>query len=156
MSIIPYKTKDSTPVASFFREIFRELGWEERDSDHMDKPHLLFHLPEKGVLFLVKEKEKVIGTGGFIVLNDYDGLIKRFYVAKSYRGTGIAQKLLYELIKKAKLLGLKRLILDVSKDNSRAIRFYEKNGYIKTQVAPQEGWPESFTPETHYFFYKLI
>src|SRR3990172_5314235 len=112
MSIIPYKTKDSTPVASFFREIFRELGWEERDSDHMDKPHLLFHLPDKGTLFIVKEKDK--------------------------------------------LLGLKQLILDVAKDNPRAIRFYEKNGFIKTQVTPQEGWPESFTPETHYFFYKLI
>ncbi|MBI4004946.1 GNAT family N-acetyltransferase [Candidatus Roizmanbacteria bacterium] len=156
MEIVPYEIKDSTSVTAFFREIFDEMGWKERVSDHMDQPHLLFHLPQEGLLLLVKKDNKIIGTAGIIFLTKTDGLIKRFYIGQQYRGTGIAQLLLDELEKKAKIQGLTQLILDVSKGNTRAIRFYEKSGFSKTEVIPQEGWLESCKPETHYYFMKRL
>jgi RimJ/RimL family protein N-acetyltransferase len=156
MEIVPYNIQDSQHVAAFFREIFKEWRWTERPSDHMDEPHRLFHLPDEGALLLVKENNIVIGTAGVIMLRNTDALIKRFYLAKVYRGSGIAKNLLNELIKQAESLGSKKLILDVSKENERATHFYEKNKFLRTDVTPQEGWPESFTPETHYYFYRLI
>lgn len=156
MIFTPYTIQDSSHVATLFRDIFRENGWSERPSDHMDEPHLLFHLPNDGLLLLVKENEKVIGTVGLIFLSKIEGHIKRFYLYKHYRGTGVAQKLLGELEKNAKKLGLKKLILDVSKSNARAVRFYEKSGFIKTEVTPRDDWIESNEPETHYYFCKDI
>lgn len=156
MKIVPYETKNSSSVATFFREIFGEIGWKERESDHMDEPHILFHLPENGILLLVKEDDKVIGTAGIFLLNKTEGLMKRFYIDKTYRGSGIAKQLLEEIMSKAKSTGLKKIFLDVSKNNVRAVRFYEKNGFLKTSVKPQESWPESYLPETHFYFYKMI
>ncbi|MBI2617548.1 GNAT family N-acetyltransferase [Candidatus Gottesmanbacteria bacterium] len=82
--------------------------------------------------------------------------MKRFYISQKYRGIGIAQKLLEELIKEAKAQGVKKIILDVSKDNPRAVRFYEKSGFTRTTVTPDERWIESFQAETYYYFYKGI
>lgn len=156
MEIVPYEIKDNALVASLFREIFMEMGWEERESDHMDEPHLLFHLPDKGLLLLIKDNNKVIGTAGVIILSETDGLVKRFYIKLSYRGSGIAGQLLGELIDKSLLMGLKKLILDVRNTNGRAIRFYEKNGFKQTSVTPVNGWPESFSPDTFNYYYKII
>lgn len=156
MEIVHYKKDDSKRVAKFFREIFNELGWEERESDYMDEPHRLFHLHDNGVLLLAKINKKIIGTGGIILLTPAEGLMKRFYIARDRRGTGIAQKLLHEIIKKSKLFGVKKIILDVSKKNSRAIRFYEKSGFTRMDTSPRNGWTESFTPEGYFYFYKEI
>lgn len=156
MEIKPYKKTDNHAVAAFYREIFNELGWTERPSDHMDQPHLLFHLPNHGVLLLVKENQRVIGTAGVIILNGDEGLIKRFYLSLNSRGSGIAKHLLEELISYARKLGVKKLILDVSKNNSRAIHFYEKSGFLHTSVEPQEDWPESKEPDTHLYMFKSL
>ncbi len=156
MEIIAYEKKYSSSVAVFFRKIFTELGWEERASDYMDEPHRLFHLPEKGILLLVLDKGNIIGTAGVIFHSKIEGLIKRFYIEKSYRGSGIAFLLLQKLIQKARKVGLNKLILDVNKKNLRAIRFYEKNNFLPTQVTPREGWPESFTPQEYLYFYRII
>lgn len=156
MEIVSYEIKDSAVVASFFREIFKEMGWVERGSDHMDEPHLLFHLPDKGLLLLVKKNNKVVGTAGVIELSKTEGLIKRFYISQSLRGSGIAGKLLGELINKSLLMGLKKLILDVRKTNGRAIRFYEKNGFKQTSVTPVDDWPESFSPGAFNYYLKII
>ena len=56
MKIVHYKFKDSGGVSSFFREIFKELGWEERPTDHMTKPHLLF--PFTGAWITSSSKRK--------------------------------------------------------------------------------------------------
>lgn len=61
--------------------------------------------------------------------------------------------MLDELILHAKKLGITKLVLDVSKNNPRAIRFYEKNGFMPTTVEPRDDWPESKEPETHMYFY---
>lgn len=58
MQIVSYDIKDSQAVATFFREIFKENGWTERPSDHMNEPNLLFHLPSNGLLLLVKKMKK--------------------------------------------------------------------------------------------------
>ena len=156
MEIIHYKKRDSKAVAAFFREIFKELGWEERESDYMNEPHKLFHLHDNGVILLVKIDNKLIGTAGIILLSPSEGLMKRFYINSEHRGTGVAQKLLHELIKKARLLGVKKIVFDVARDNGRAIRFYEKSGFTRMHTTPRDGWTESFTPEGFFYFYKLI
>jgi len=156
MKIISYNSNDKYNVAIFFREIFKESNWEETKSDYIDEPDLLFHLPNKGVLLLVKENNIIIGTAGIILINNNDGLIKRFYIKKENRGTGIAQKLLKKLIIEGKSLGIKKIILDVSKNNSHAIHFYEKSGFLPTKVIPQKNWPESYLSETHFYFYKPL
>jgi len=156
MEITPFTIKDGPQVAALFREIFKENSWSERPSDYMDEPQRLFHLSSGGMFLIVKEQGKIIGTAGIILLSKTEGLVKRFYLKKQYRGSGVAQRLLAELEKHARQIGLRKVILDVSKNNNRAVRFYEKSGFIKTTVTPREDWIESQLPEYHYYFYKSV
>jgi len=156
MEITPFAIEDGPQVAALFREIFEENGWSERPSDYMDEPQRLFHLPSGGIFLIVKEQRKIIGTAGIIVLSKAEVLVKRFYLKKQYRGLGVAQRLLAELEKQAKQRGLRKVILDVSKNNNRAIHFYEKSGFIKTTVTPRGEWIESQQLEYHYYFYKSV
>ncbi|MGH7246066.1 MAG: GNAT family N-acetyltransferase [Candidatus Levyibacteriota bacterium] len=156
MEFVSFQSKDVPAVVSFFREIFQESGWKEEPSDYIDHPDVLFHVPNNGFLLLVKEDGELIGTAGVIKMNDTEGLLKRFYVKKSYRDSGIAQQLLNHVITEAKVHSVTKLILDVSKNNIPAIKFYEKSGFLQTAVVPEKDWPESNFPETHLYFYKVI
>src|SRR5687768_2148348 len=60
--------------------------------------------------------------------------LQKLYVLKPFHGKGIAQALLNEVIATAKQLNSAYLWLDVLKQNARAIRFYEKNGFARKGV----------------------
>jgi len=153
MEIVPFSKKDQQETAAFIRSITQEMGWPEVP------PHLLnnladyFNIPTDGFLFLVKQNNTIIGMGGCITLQTHESLIKRFYIAKDYRGTGIASQLLEKIIRTAKTANVSRIVIDVAKKNSRAIRFYEKNGFVQYKQLPVTDWQESNHPEIFNYYY---
>jgi len=58
--------------------------------------------------------------------------IERIYVSSNYQGTGLAQKLFEHALSFAKENKLQKIWLGVWEHNPRAIRFYEKCGFVKT------------------------
>jgi diamine N-acetyltransferase len=56
--------------------------------------------------------------------------IARFYVDRAHHGEGIAQELMQRCIEVARELGAQTLWLGVWERNPRAIRFYEKCGFV--------------------------
>ena len=56
--------------------------------------------------------------------------ISRIYLAKSYWGKGLGKELLEECIRIAANRGVDCIWLAVWQKNERAIRFYEKNGFV--------------------------
>tara|TARA_B100000287_G_scaffold288447_1_gene271820 strand:+ start:3935 stop:4369 length:435 start_codon:yes stop_codon:yes gene_type:complete len=72
---------------------------------------------------LVKEKEK--GFALARVIGNVAELIT-LAVVPEFRRSGIANKLLYELIEKIKILGANQLTLEVAENNIPAINLYKK------------------------------
>lgn len=155
MVLKEYTPNRKEAVAKFFRDIFAEMGWNAQEVDNLDDPEATFHLPD-GVLLLVLEENRVIGSGGIVPLGNREGVIKRFYVGENHRGTGIAQVLLKALIEKAKSMQLSKLVLDVLKTNKRGIRFYEKSGFSRFDPPKNEEWSESKFPEAFYYYCKEV
>jgi len=161
MDIVKFSKKDQKETSKFMDKIWDEMGeidegWKKKPKDgfsHLDK---FFHMPTEGFLLLIKDKGKIIGTGGCVKLNSTDALLKRFYIDKTYRGTGIAGDLLTAIVSATKELELSRIVIDVSKDNVRAIRFYEKNGFVKYDQSPDEKWRESKFPDVFDYFFLSI
>ncbi|MGO4622998.1 N-acetyltransferase family protein [Ensifer sp. 2YAB10] len=58
------------------------------------------------------------------------------YVRKGKRGTGVAAKLLQEVVEYALAHGVIQLELAVSSENSAAIRFYERHGFVEVGCIP--------------------
>jgi putative acetyltransferase len=76
---------------------------------------------------------------GVMVVNPATGYLDQIVVATDCQGGGIAETLLAE----ARRLSPTKLDLHVNQDNGRAIRFYEKHGFVKTgeDVNPRSGAP---------------
>ncbi len=66
--------------------------------------------------------------GGFV------GLLEDLVVMSDYRQHGIGAKLLAEAINWSKAQGLKRLQLLADKNNADALAFYQKQGWLETQL----------------------
>lgn len=76
---------------------------------------------------------------GFILISPRSGLLDQICVARTLKGSGVAEALLTE----ARRLSPTRIILDVNLMNARAIRFYEKQGFLRTGegINPRSGLP---------------
>jgi ribosomal protein S18 acetylase RimI-like enzyme len=62
----------------------------------------------------------------------HKGMVSTMYVAKDFRGRGIARQLLEEIIRRVKALSdIEQINLIVVSDNLRAKRLYEKLGFEK-------------------------
>lgn len=82
--------------------------------------------------YLAKEKYAVVME----LMNsaEPDSLfINTFWVTERYRGQGLADVLMDVAVDWAKREGFGRLSLHVWKDNSRAVRFYERQGFKSTR-----------------------
>jgi ribosomal protein S18 acetylase RimI-like enzyme len=155
MEIVPFTPEDQEETVAFMRNIFHEMGWSEGSKDLNDLGKF-FHIQDAGCLFLIKNKDKIMGTGGCIKLNNHDALMKRFYIAQELRGSGIARELLEKINSEAKSLYCSRIVIDVAKKNHRAIRFYEKNGFILYHQIPAAGWSETERPDIFNYYYLAI
>lgn len=77
---------------------------------------------------VAKIENEIVGFAG--VIDTVDQLeITNIVVKKIFRGKGIGNKLLIELIKIAKNRNKKEIILEVNDQNLVAIKLYEKNGF---------------------------
>jgi putative acetyltransferase len=70
---------------------------------------------------------------------DREGYLDQLVVAPEHWGTGVA----HLLIEEAKRISPRHVTLLVNKDNTRAIRFYERNGFVHAgeDVNPTSGRP---------------
>ncbi|UCG35938.1 MAG: GNAT family N-acetyltransferase [Candidatus Bathyarchaeota archaeon] len=90
------------------------------------------------VAWVAEHNEGIIGTGGMVVWqrpSNYGGLesgklgyLLNFYTIPEARRKGICTRLLNELIKEARLTGLRYLHLNATKDG---IRMYRKAGFAE-------------------------
>lgn len=70
---------------------------------------------------------------GYCALQDQgeDLFLSKLYLCESERGRGVGQEALAEVIAAAKKAGARRVYLTVNKHNARAVRSYEKFGFLK-------------------------
>lgn len=100
---------------------------------------------------------KLIGTIALIKFSPSAGAIRKMFVKKEYRGKqfGIAQQLLETLIAYSNRNGITDLYLGTVAVLQAALRFYEKNHFIRL---PKEELPEAFPlmkPDTIFCHLKL-
>lgn len=141
--------KDVGKAHEFCVGIFDELGWDKKFAYGLENLKDYFSRP-KEAFFLVKQEE-IIGCGGIKNISEQEGLLKRFYIDKDFRGKGLAVLMLKNLKEFAKQQNYKMIVLDVFQDNIRAKRFFEKNGFEPFKPVLNENWKESQHPELFEF-----
>ena len=102
-----------------------------------DQPDLLsiedFYINSGGNFWGAMVEGKLCGTIALLRFNGKAGAIRKMFVKKEFRGKqyGLAAMLLEELIDYCSDHGISDLYLGTVEILQAAIRFYEKNGFIK-------------------------
>jgi ribosomal protein S18 acetylase RimI-like enzyme len=96
----------------------------------------------------IAERRRLAATT-FVRIGDQDAYLSRIAVSRTYTRRGIGQLLLAEVFAESRRLSARRCVLDVAEDNSRAITFYERAGFV------QIGRMETTDPETGRSFANL-
>ncbi len=98
--------------------------------DMMYAPEVIEKERGEGIVFeLVKDAGKPVG---FISYGPYEpGKMKlhKLYLSQAYHGKGIGSRMLSHTKRAAVEQGAKQLLLNVNKNNSRAIKAYQRNGF---------------------------
>lgn len=82
-------------------------------------------------IFVVAYHANVLGYAVLYAnnLSEYEGYLTLIAVLPEYQGKKVGQTLLLECCDIAYNRGMKRVKLEVKRDNEKAIRFYLKNGF---------------------------
>jgi ribosomal-protein-alanine N-acetyltransferase len=96
--------------------------WTKAEWMSMDSAHSLIYAWQKN------------GMDGFALFHRVDGdetaHLLKICVLPELRGTGLIQEFWAELVKNLKFLGVGSVYLEVEKTNSRAVKFYQKMGFL--------------------------
>lgn len=84
----------------------------------------------KGTIMLAQSENQICGCLALRPFINDAGEVMRMYVKDAFRGQGIAEALLREVINFARTANYKRLYLDSLKRFSAAHRLYEKMGFV--------------------------
>ena len=77
---------------------------------------------------MIDQENKIIATGRVSASADL-AMVTTVWVAESYRGTGLAKKIMHALSNEVFNIGLKQIVLQVLKSNEAAVGLYQSLGY---------------------------
>lgn len=105
--------------------------------DQLNESKWLSHLAnEKITTYIVIENDVYIGAASFSSAREQKmagwGEIVSFYLLPEYFGKGFAESLLATILEELTNEGFSNIYLWVLSDNTRARRFYEKQGFLST------------------------
>ena len=143
-----YRPADREQVAALWARINRELAPADlREAfeqyiagplaDELRRLHDVFSDDKRNAFWIVTLGDEIIGTFGIESRSRDTTELRRMYLDRRHRGTGVAQRMLECAESRARELGFSTMILSTAEIQRAALKFYRKNGYhqVKTEVA---------------------
>jgi GNAT superfamily N-acetyltransferase len=143
-----YGEVDQAQVVALFIRINREIApaeMRERFEQYiltavngeMSQLHDIFSEASRNAFWVVETGEQIIGMFGIERRSDESTELRRMYLARCYRGRGIAQRMLQCAEARARDFGFLKLILSTAEVQKAAIAFYRKSGYrlVRSELA---------------------
>jgi GNAT superfamily N-acetyltransferase len=132
----PFTITSASVGASDAKALIAQLDAELRDRyPGVSLDHLVLtpaRVTEGGGTFLIaREGGKLLGCVALLRLDGASGQITRMYVRPSARRAKVGRRLLAELERHARQIGLRRLVLHTGTRQPEAIRLYESTGFIR-------------------------
>lgn len=112
---------------------------EKHDEEVLSNPKK-FIIESGGIVLFAEYDNKIVGTVALMYLKDENCFeLTKMAVSPEYRGKKIGQIILDNCIKKAKKMGLDKLILYSNRVLENAIYIYKKYGFVEIPI--NEGSP---------------
>ena len=155
IEIVSHSKALERSVVEFILEIQRtEFGLHIHAEDQPDLLDVAkFYQSGAGNFWVALANHEVVGTIALRDIGRRQGALRKMYVKATHRGKehAVAARLLVRLVQSATSAGVQDLYLATTEQFVAALRFYEKNGFVR--IAP-EALPEAFpriAPETRFY-----
>ena len=140
LEILPYSDQFGPGVRDLIFNILEtEFNSHETDYDRSDLYKISdIYQGSKSNFWVALDRGDVVGTAA---LQDYGGArgyLKRFYVKKENRGTGLAQKILKTALDYARANSFKEIFLGTVPAMIAANKFYQKEGFERIGKLPAD------------------
>ena len=148
ITIRAYDRADYDRVEALFIRINRELAPAAmRDqfeqyistaiSGELRQLHDIFSEAKRNAFWVVESEAQIVGMFGIESRDAESTELRRMYLNREYRGSGIAQRMLQCAEARARKLGFATMVLSTAEVQTAAIAFYRKMGYrlVRTEVA---------------------
>lgn len=134
VEIRPVHADDVPAVIALVREVLAEFGLEFGRGSATDAE--LYDLPASyeahgGAFWVARAGGEIRGTCGVFPVSDATFELRKMYLRPASRGLGLGQKLLDEALRWTREHGAKHVVLDTVHEMTRAIAFYEANGFVR-------------------------
>lgn len=84
-------------------------------------------------VFLLEHEGEYAGCAALASKGDGVGEMKRLYVAEPAQGNGFGKALMEEVLREARRLGLRRVVLDtIASKMPKAVEMYRRRGFVET------------------------
>ena len=104
----------------------------EKSNEFVDMDNLQTHYFDNSGLFLAAlDDDKLIGTGAIRKLDGNTAELKRIWLLDEYHGQGIGFRLVKQLFNFAGAQGFQYIRLQTSPQQTRAIAFYKRLGFVE-------------------------
>ena len=134
MDVREVRNSDITAVVALVTDVLGEFGLEFGKGAMTDDE--LRELPasycERGGAFWVAcRDDEIVGTCGVFPVAPGTFELRKMYLRTSARGSGLGNRLLDVAVDWIRAHGGTRVVLDTAEQMTRAIAFYEANGFVR-------------------------
>lgn len=134
------KSNDIQELCRLLEELFSMEKEFEPDSGKQENGiKKIMESSSTGFIAVIKENEKIIGMVNILYvvstfLGEKAAILEDMIIDREYRGKGYGTKLIKYAVEEAEKRGAKRVTLLTDDTNESAIKFYEKNGFKKSEM----------------------
>lgn len=134
LEIRPVRTEDVAYVVALITEVLAEFGLEFDKGSHTDRA--VRELPDSyashgGAFWVAHHGGVLVGTCGVFPLDAETLELRKMYLRPTARGLGLGTALLDTAVAWAREHHFRRIVLDTTEQMTRAIAFYEANGFVR-------------------------
>lgn len=133
---------DSPQLVELLKTLFEQETEFDTNSEAQRKSlNKIILDPKIGIVLVVRDDEKILGMINLLftestALGSKVAILEDMVVLPMYRGEGIGSQLIDYAISEAKKEGCKRITLLNDIENTKAQSFYQKKGFIKSDMTP--------------------
>jgi N-acetylglutamate synthase-like GNAT family acetyltransferase len=155
--IRPFKAADAEDVVKLVLSIQQqEFGVPITAHEQPDLLHVsAYYQSARGNFWVASDNGSIVGTIGLLDVGEAQGVLRKMFVARTHRGTGVAAGLLQTCLTWARMAGMTEVMLGTTDSMKAAHRFYEKWGFVEV---PAPSLPSSFPRmrvDTRFYRYHL-
>ena len=164
-----YQPSDYDQVAGLWSRINRELapaGMEELFEQYIattirgELVHLseVFTETKRNAFWVVDRQGAIVGCFGIESQNEISAELRRMYLDREFRGTGIAKRMLKCAEEQARSLGFRKMLVSTAQIQRAADRFYRRSGFrqVRVEVAGAMTTKQAGGGLTRFYFEKEL